>query len=134
MPRLPSDITELTDAQLMRLLSAYTDHSSYIGVVVAQAEIDETEAFNNMESLGAQIMVSNWKGTSAERVTMAKAARETDPAWIELRDIHANAKAFRKLIGRLYDNVDGEKFTVSRELTRRIGREPAERRRDRWST
>lgn len=134
VPRLPADITELTDAQLMQLLSAYTQHASWIGIVVAQAEIDETEAENNMETLGAQIMVKNWGGTSADRVSLAKACRETDPEYLKLRASHAALKAFRKMVGRMYDNVEGEKFTVSRELTRRIGREPAERRRDRWST
>lgn len=134
VPRLPRDITERTDAQLMQLLSEYTQHASYVGVVVAQAEIDETEAFNNMETFGAQVMVKNWGGTSADRVTLAKAARETDPEYLKLRAEHSRAKAYRKMVGRLYDNIDGEKFTVSRELTRRIGREPAERRDRRWNT
>lgn len=134
VPRLPRDITERTDAQLMQLLSEYTQHASWIGIVVAQSEIDETEAFNNMETLGAQIMVKNWGGTSADRVSLAKAYRETDAEYLKMRAAHAAAKAYRKMISRLYDNVEGEKFTVSRELTRRIGREPAERRRDRWST
>lgn len=134
MPRLPRDITELTDAQLMNLLARYTDWASFLNVIVAQAEIDEAEAAGDLETKGATIMVKNWGGTSGDRVTLAKAQRETDPDYLAMRAEHAKAKAYRKMIGSLYENVDGEKFTVSRELTRRIGREPAERRRDRWST
>jgi hypothetical protein len=134
VPRLPWDITDLTDMQLMQLLSGYTQWASYLGIVVAQAEIDEMEAENNMETLGAQIMVANWKGTSADRVTLAKATRETDPEYLKARTAYAEARAYRKMVCRLYDNVDGEKATVSRELTRRVGREPAERRDRRWNT
>lgn len=134
VPRLPRDITDVTDSQLMELLSRYTQHSSYLGIVVAQAEIDETEAENNMETLGAQIMVANWGGTSADRVTLSKAHRETDESYLAARSAYAEARAYRKLVGRLYDNVDGEKATVSREITRRVGREPAERRNARWNT
>lgn len=118
----------------MELLSRYTQHASFIGVVVAQAEIDEEEAENNMETLGAQIMVANWGGTSSDRVTLAKANRETNGEYLKARDTYAQARAYRKIVGRLYDNVDGEKATVSREITRRVGREPAERRNVRWNT
>lgn len=134
VPRLPRDPTELTDSQMMELLARYTAHASYIGTMVAMAEIDEAEAENNMETVGATIMVKNWGGTSADRVSLAKAHRETDPEYLKARAVHSEAKAYRKLVSRLYDNVDGEKATISRELTRRVGREPAERRDRRWNT
>jgi hypothetical protein len=134
VPRLPRDLSEVSDVVLMRLLSEYTQWLSYLGTIVAQAEIDEQEAENQAESLGDMIMVKNWGGTSSDRVSLAKAHRGIDPEYLQRRSAFAEAKAYRKMIGRLYDNVDGEKFTVSRELTRRIGREPVERRDRRWNT
>lgn len=133
-PRLPRELSEISDPVLMTLLSEYTQWASYLGTIVVQAEIDEQEAENTAETLGATIMVKNWGGGRDDRVSLAKAHRETDPEYLKARAVWAEAKAYRKLIGRLYDNVDGEKATVSREITRRVGREPVERRDRRWNT
>jgi hypothetical protein len=47
------------------------------------------------------------------------------------QDAKQEAYAYRKLIEALYNAVDRDAFLVSRELTRRIGREQKDRRRER---
>jgi hypothetical protein len=118
----------------MRLLSEFTQWGSYLNTVVARAEIDESEAENLHGDLRAAKLVHNWGGGKDDRVTLSKAESDIDPHVRDARDNYEQARAYRKMVARLYENTCSEAAVLSRELTRRVGREAPERRERKYST
>lgn len=119
IPKLPRDITDLNDDDLMDLfvqLTAWTDHLSS---QLAIAAIDEREADRSVSVAESQAMLNNWKGGSGDRVTIVKAQIATDPTVINLIKELDEKHAYRKLLETLYQNVERDSAVVSRELTRR---------------
>ena len=119
IPRLPRDITELHDDDLMDLFVQFTAWTDHLSSQLAIAAIDERESDRSVSVAESQAMLSNWKGGSGDRITVVKAQIATDPTVIgfikELDEKHA----YRKLLETLYQNVERDSSVVSRELTRR---------------
>jgi hypothetical protein len=132
-PRLPRELSEISDRKLMSLFAEYTEWSSFLGTKVALAEIDETEKDNIYGDMRAAHMVRNWGGGKDDRVALSKAQSDTNPEVQQARDAYEEARAYRKMVGRFYDNMTSEAAVLSREITRRVGREPGERRTGRWT-
>lgn len=133
-PLLPGDLTTLTDDDLMELFVRLTHWQSYFGAQLAIAEIDErcTEAI--MEKAQAMVLLSNWAGPKEDRVVVAKAQRDTDPEVSARKEEHFRRHSFRKLTSVLYYNAERYASVVSRELSRRIGRQEVhERRVNKWT-
>ncbi len=111
----------------MELFSRYTAWAGYMGFRLAAAAVDEAQAESELETVQAKILLSSWGGVKTDRVTVARAERESHPDVIRLRDAWLKAKAYRKMLQSLHENVERELQTVSRELTRRTT--PPEKRR-----
>lgn len=131
-PKLPLRLAELDDPELMRLFVALTRWTDYIGGQVALAEIDVREIEAVLTQAEATVLISNWTGAKEDRVAIARAERDVDETVVDFRTKLDVAVAYKKLMGTVYDSAERDAAVVSRELTRRVGREPHDRRADRW--
>ena len=129
-PRLPEDPTDLTDAALMELFVKMTNWSSYTDSMLAVAEVNESSAEADVKRLEALSAAAN---AGQKNVTTAKAKAYEDPEYIDAKNAMTEAYAFRKIASALHDQAEKRATLLSRELTRRVGREPRESRAGRWS-
>lgn len=118
--------------ELFVQLTQWTDH---LGGAFAVAEIDERKAEHALAVAEASALILEWgnRGAKEDRVTIAKAKRDSDPEVIKARDALDVVYAKRKLLGTIYASADRDAAVVSRELTRRIGRHDREARTGRWT-
>ena len=130
VPDLPEDPTELDDGPLMRLFTQMTRWADYLEAQLACAEVDERWSESHVERLRAVAALRS----DAKSVTAQKAAAHDDPEFNEARERFQDAHAYRKLVEVVARAVDRDSKLLSRELTRRVGRDPQERRADRWVT
>jgi hypothetical protein len=133
VPEVPTRITEMDDPGLMNLFVRHTRWRGYLSGQLALAEVDERYAEDLLAKLEAESLIRNWGGTREDRVTLAKAHRVSDPAVTDATEKLHLAYARRKLIGALVDSSQKNVEVISRELTRRVGQEPTERRERRWT-
>lgn len=129
-PKVPTTIAETSDSTLMNIFVRLTRWADYIGAQFAVAEVQEQMAETALKLVKVQTFVVLAPGKG--EVTMAEAQRDTSP---EVR--HAQAEldviyAKRKMLGVMYANCDRNAALVSRELTRRLGRNDRESRADRY--
>lgn len=117
----------------MQLFSKYVSWQNYLAVRVTEAEIAEATAQTELTVQQATAMVKSWTGTKEDRVAVAKAERELHPEVRAQQDRYDTARAHRKMLSTLADNMERAAAVVSRELTRRVGREPVERRHRGWT-
>jgi hypothetical protein len=129
MPTVPSDLDEVVDGVLMRLFSELTAWVAYMGAQLVCAEIDERHAEAEMDKHRALASLAGGKSVSE-----AKAKAYEAPEFLAAQEWYKEANAFRKLLQVMYDNGDRFASLVSRELTRRVNREPRENRERRFST
>jgi hypothetical protein len=69
----------------------------------------------------------------SKSVTAAKAKVFEDPDYLAAKEKQEQAYAYRKISQTLHETADKRATVLSRELTRRVGREPRESRAGRWS-
>jgi hypothetical protein len=130
LPRLPEDLTDLGDADLMALFVQLTRWAEYVGTQVAAAEVDEKAAEESLARLRALASIR----AEGEKSVTAKKARAYEDADVLAAEEHKRtAYAYRRMVSALYEATDRKAQVISRELTRRVGREPREARRDRWT-
>lgn len=127
IPELPWDITETSDALLMEHFSKQLAWQNYLATQVAQAEISEAEAEAHLKTQEALVMLNG------KKVTEARAERDVDENVLSARSDYLTAKAKRKLLQVTMENRERCVNLISRELTRRVGREGMSRRSDRWT-
>lgn len=113
----------------MELFVQLLHWNEYIGVELAAAEIDERHSEMAVEKMKA---ISNIKHKNEKTATAAKAMVFEDPAFVEAQEKLDEDYAKRKLIAMLYSNSEKAANLVSRELTRRTGRNDKENRVNRW--
>lgn len=101
-----------------------------MGTQLAAAEVDEKSCVDDLE-WKRSVAISR---SSAKNVTGAKADATGDPEVATAKEAKDEAYAYRKMVGAIYEATDRKAQVVSRELTRRVGREPREGRAGRWST
>jgi hypothetical protein len=131
-PKLPDDITLLDDDGLMELLVRFTRYQDHIAGLLALCEIDETEAEAKLEIAKAKHLVKGWTGSSSDRVAISKAEATVDTDVQDMNDLYHQAKARRKVFSVMVNTMANGAAVVSRELTRRTGSNPAERRSSRY--
>jgi tellurite resistance protein len=119
------------DEDLMETFALYTAWTNYAATVLAHAEVDEAKAQARVKYEEARVMVLTWEST--DKVTVAKATRELTPEMQTARSALLVAYAARKMAGAMYGNCERAEALISRELTRRLGREGVERRSMRWN-
>lgn len=132
-PRLPTRLTERTDAEVMRALADFTRYQDFLATQLWEAEVNEHDLERHLEIAKARHLAKNWSGTSTDRVAIAKAEATLDEDVVAYEDELAVLRAKRKLYSILVENMQRDAAVISREISRRIGREPAERRSDRFS-
>lgn len=120
-PRLPRDITSIDDTALMELFAELTEWANYVGTQVAIADTEEREAEEAKSYDDAAALVSHWGGTSTEKVTIAKAQRDTDPRVVEAKKDLLDKYAYRKVAASVAGGIERRLAVVSREITRRTG-------------
>ena len=138
LPTLPRKIGDLSDDELMELFTAQTRWSDHIGGLLALQEVDERFADSAYDWVWAQVLSECVAGVAGRRgsessVTVAKAEATQHPNVKMARDKKDMIYARRKVFQVMNDNLERDNFAVSRELTRRLGREPRQRRADRWN-
>ena len=127
VPELPWDITDVSDSLLMEHFSKQLAWQNFFATQVAQAEIDEADAEAQLKTQEAVIMLTG------KKVTEARAERDVDENVIAARSTYLVAKAKRKMLQVTMENRERCANLISRELTRRVGREGNQRRSDRWT-
>lgn len=130
IPDVPDDITDLGDRELVQMMTDFTRWAEHLNVQLAMAEVDERWAETAMEKHRALALL---EGT-AKDVTRVKAAAYQSPEYLEAEQKYHECMAYRKLVGVLYTNADKWSALLSRELTRRVNRDPRERRSERGTT
>lgn len=143
-PTLPEDLTELSDAELMKLFSKWTQWQNYMSAQLALAEVDEQYAKSCVAKYEALSLISeraslhsNSEVKAAEKAnatTYLKALAYTDSAFTEAKDEVNVTYAYRKLIEIKHTESDKNTALISRELTRRVGRNDREGRNAKWNT
>ena len=133
LPRLPVQITEISDPELMSLLVQFTRYQDYVAGRNAVAEIEENAYEQQLDVAKARFLAETWTSPSQDRVNVSKAKALVDPEVQALSEAYEMARARRKLLTIMTESLARDAAVVSRELTRRVGREPTERRADRHS-
>lgn len=96
-------------------------------------EIEERCAEDRLARLEAEALIKNWGGSREDRVAVAKAERTLDPRVQEATEALQLAYARRKITQGIVEAAEKNVALISRELTRRVGHEPADRRDRRWT-
>lgn len=94
------------------------------------AEVDERWAEAAMEKARAVAHIAE----KARDVTERKARAYQSEEYLDAESKYHEAMAYRKLVGVLFTNAERWSSLLSRDLTRRVNRDPRERRVDRYNT
>jgi hypothetical protein len=127
IPEIPQHLTEITDMHLMDLFAQYVAWQNFVDQEYVSMEIAEVRAQSAKDVATARAMVVS----DAKQVTQQKAISSI--ATEEINDMWVTAKANRKAVGIQKDALERLANLVSRELSRRIGRGPTQRRSDRFT-
>jgi hypothetical protein len=112
----------------MSLYSEFVAWASYAKSELVKAEIEEERSANQIKVKEAMSLIDQWSADAkGDRVTVAKARRDADPAVIAVQEGHRQARAYRKLVDTMFDRCERASQVLSRELSRRIGMSPKER-------
>lgn len=118
-PKIPSDITDLGEEDLMALFTHLTSYLTFVNTQLACAEIDELNAKKKLDYEQGILTLSLTSGDNAEKITTARLKVATDPNIKELEAEYTKRTSYTKLVSMMYDNVNKDLALVSRELTRR---------------
>lgn len=120
LPQLPSDISAISDGELMALFSQLTAFTNFLTTQLSCAEIDERRAEKALNAVEDEAMIREHSGKSTkDTVTFLKTKISTDPQVVKFRESYESKYAYRKLIDSMVDNASRDSMLVSRELTRR---------------
>lgn len=131
MPVVPDDITEMYDHELLNMMTLLTRWAEHLGVQLAMAEVDERWAEAAMDKARALALLGE---DVPKDVTRAKAKAYESEDYVKAEEDYHERMAYRKLVGVLYTNAERWSALLSRELTRRVNRDPRERRVERGTT
>lgn len=105
--------------------------ADYLSVRLGLAEIDERFKEAVVKKTEALALVSSHPEKG--KMTLAKAERYLDDDAESAREELDEAYSYRKLLSLLFGKVERDSALVSRELTRRVGREPHAGRERKWT-
>lgn len=117
-PKLPTDITTISDEDLMELYTKFVAYSDWINTQLSCALVDEKDLERRIEFEQAHKFLELHSGKSTT-VTLVKAQVDADPEIESLKQEHMKKYAYRKLIETMANNYDRGSSVCSRELTRR---------------
>lgn len=101
---------------------------NYLTSLLVEAESDEADAEADLKLLEAHHMLS------ADKLWAARAARDADPEYVTAKNTYRAARARRKALQMAGEARERSANFLSRELSRRVGREPVNRRDGKWNT
>lgn len=127
--RIPKDLTEIGDAELMNLFAEMSGWAEYHGTKLAFAQVDEKFAESVLEIRRAAAVLNR----AMKSVTEAKAMAVADEEVQEANEVYLEAYKVRKIEEAAYNNAERRERLISRELTRRTGRADRENRSSRWT-
>lgn len=112
----------MSDSDLMNKYNEFMAWVSYSKAELVQAEIAEEQSAFELRIAESKGLIGQWDAESkGDRVTLAKARRDVDPAVVEKNADHLQARAYRKLVESVFERCDRGAQVLSRELSRRIG-------------
>jgi hypothetical protein len=127
VPKMPWDIGEITDDQLMALLSEFTEWANYLSVQTADAVLEEEAIEDEI-----RVVLAMNRGEPGN-IREARAQIEGTNEMIALRKKHRVARHRRHLIEGIFDNCVRSGNACSRELSRRISSTSPAQKRASWS-
>lgn len=134
IPELPQYLDDLSDSDLMELYSIYMAWMSYAKGDMVIAEVSEEREANNCRLIEAKVLIDQWGADAkGDKVTIAKARRDTDSRVISQQHKHLESRAYRKLVESVYERCERSAQLLSRELSRRISTMPKDNRLQRYS-
>lgn len=128
IPDVPVYITDLSDDELMEIFAKYVAWQNFVDSEVVSAERDEMLAENRLKLAEARAVAG-----SSEKITKARLDAKSSPEVEKAMNAHVMAKSLKKALGIQQSALERSANFVSRELSRRIGRGPTERRNNRWN-
>lgn len=124
LPELRGDLSDLEDNALIDLLVVMTRWADYSGGQLALAEVDESYAEALLDKLKAFAYVQG----AGDKVTTVRAELQMDEEYQDGVQAKLTAYARRKLLTARHTAFERDAAVISRELSRRIEREPSLRR------
>lgn len=122
LPDLPSDLDDLSDADLMEAYREFVAWVSFAKAELVKAEIAEEYEAHMLKVTEARCLINQWgTDTKSDRVTLAKARRDVDLKVVAQQESLLEARAYRKLADAMFDRCERGAQLLSRELTRRVG-------------
>lgn len=129
VPEIPSFLDELPDNQLMEFYTLFMAWVSFAKADMVLAEIDEERAANDLKLTEAKTLIGQWSDKEkGDTVTLAKARRDTTQEVVDAQALYSERRAYRKLVESVFERCERGAQVLSRELSRRIGLAPKERR------
>lgn len=122
-------MTSLSDKDLMGLFSQFVSWQNYVDQQFSDAEMQEASCLSEKHVAEALAMA----GSSAKQVAKQKAEMLSNPTVQQKDEAWLKAKAMRKALAIQRDALERMSNFLSRELSRRISREPVERRQSRFN-
>jgi hypothetical protein len=117
-------------------MDLYTEFMSWVSYTkgqLVQAEIDEDRDGNLCRITEAKVLIEQWgSDVKGDRVTIAKARRDTDPRVVAQQEKYQVSRAYRKLVEAVFESCERGAQLLSRELSRRIGLNSKEQRTSRF--
>lgn len=101
-----------------------TRWADFSGGQLALAEVDETYA----EALLDKLKALGYVRGSGDKVTTVRAEMQLEPEYVTATERKLEAYARRKLLAARHAAFERDAAVVSRELSRRIERDPSQRR------
>lgn len=132
IPSVPLDLTMIDDDTLMELFAKAVAWQNFAASLSVESEVREADAEQSLATYEAAVMIRTWTGAKEDRVTISRAQRDADPTVQAAQTTLGTIKAARKRAQTVRDNAERIASLLSRELTRRVGRDPVDRRTARW--
>ena len=115
----------------MTAFTEYVGWQNYAQAMLVTCEVAEHEANARVKVIEAQKMLMNWG--SKDTVTKVRGEASLDPEVERAKSDVLQAYAERKYTQMICENCERSAQLLSRELSRRIGRDGTERRQQRWT-
>ena len=117
-PALPSDITSMSDEQVMELYAKYVAYLEFISLQLWCAEVDKSEAEKtmNLKKATKKLELKN----SGKAVAMIDAEIEVDLDYREKFNTFQELSNYHGLIHIISDRLSKDISFINREITRRV--------------
>ena len=116
VPRLPQDLTEVSDQDLMSLFQSFVEYNNFMLLQLSCARVDEETSLKSLEKAQAKILVEAPKG---ETVAKTKAKMVLDTNLELLENDYQVRHNYHEILKSMQAGVAENTKVLSREITRR---------------